>query len=254
MTLPSCSPRSERRLGPMSPGASPMRSKNPLTPIQLAAERLKRKYLSQVRQDPDTFESLTETIIRQVADIGRMVDEFSAFARMPTAVIGETDLAALLREQVALQETAHPAIRYELSLPAGVVSLHCDARQIRQATTNLLQNAADSIESRGGATPPAPGWIGVQVTLDDQFAKIAISDNGIGLPARDRHRLTEPYVTTREKGTGLGLAIVMKIMEDHKGEVQILDREGGGALAVMEIPIALDNSTGDLKPAEESKT
>jgi two-component system nitrogen regulation sensor histidine kinase NtrY len=211
--------------------------KNPLTPIQLSAERLKRKYLGQITKDADIFESLTETIVRQVEDIGRMVDEFSEFARMPAAVFQETDLATLLREQTALQDTGHPGIRFELTLPDRDIRLLCDAGQVRQALTNLLQNAADSIEAREQQNDLAPGAIEISVTADQHYASIMIFDNGRGLPAVDRHRLTEPYVTTREKGAGLGLAIVRKIMEDHDGEIRIIERDGGGAIAILEFPM-----------------
>jgi two-component system nitrogen regulation sensor histidine kinase NtrY len=211
--------------------------KNPLTPIQLSAERLKRKYLGQITKDARIFESLTETIVRQVEDIGRMVDAFSEFARMPAAVFQETNLASVLREQVALQDTGHPGIRFELTLPDRDVLLLCDAGQVRQALTNLLQNAADSIEAREQQDDPAPGAIEINVTADQYCALITIRDNGRGLPLVDRHRLTEPYVTTREKGTGLGLAIVTKIMEDHGGEIRILDHDSGGAIATLEFPM-----------------
>lgn len=219
--------------------------KNPLTPIQLSAERLKRKYLWQIDQDPATFEALTDTIVRQVEDIGRMVDEFSEFARLPDAVLQIADLAALLREQTALQDTAHSDIDFDLALPGEEIPLLCDARQVRQAVTNLLQNAADSIEAREINEQAGAGKIEIKVNLEPQQVSIVISDNGRGLPARDRHRLTEPYVTTREKGTGLGLAIVRKIMEDHKGEIRILDREGVGAEAVLEFPTAAERFEGE---------
>ncbi len=219
--------------------------KNPLTPIQLSAERLKRKYLGQITKDTDTFEALTDTIIRQVEDIGRMVDAFSEFARMPAAVFQEINLATLLREQTALQDTAHPGIHFKLTLPDRDIPLLCDARQVRQALTNLLQNAADSIGSREQQDNPAPGAIEISVTMDQNHALIMICDNGRGLPVVDRHRLTEPYVTTREKGTGLGLAIVRKIMEDHNGEIRILDRNGGGAIAILEFPVITEWITAE---------
>jgi two-component system, NtrC family, nitrogen regulation sensor histidine kinase NtrY len=219
--------------------------KNPLTPIQLSAERLKRKYLRQIGQDADTFEALTETIVRQVEDIGRMVDEFSEFARMPDAILAPSNLSSLLREQSALQDTAHPEIDYALELQDEDISLVCDARQVRQAITNLLQNAADSIEARDPDGLAGGGIIEIAVLSEPHQTSIRISDNGRGLPAQDRHRLTEPYVTTREKGTGLGLAIVHKIMEDHEGEIRILDRDGGGAIAILDFPVLSDRIGGE---------
>jgi two-component system nitrogen regulation sensor histidine kinase NtrY len=205
--------------------------KNPLTPIQLSAERLKRKYLKEIVSDPETFSACTDTIIRQVGDIGRMVTEFSSFARMPAPAMHDEDLVSVCRQALLLQQNAHPAITYHRELGAQPVSVACDSRQIGQVMTNLLQNAADSIEARepaGEVTLP-PGEIWVRLFEEVGAVVVAVEDNGRGLPVRDRDRLTEPYVTTRAKGTGLGLAIVKKIMEDHGGELRLEDREGGGA-------------------------
>ena len=218
--------------------------KNPLTPIQLSAERLKRKYLDRVGEDPEIFESLTDTIIRQVEDIGRMVDEFSAFARMPTAVFEKTNVASLLREQISLQENAHSAISFQLDIPDTAWPVNCDARQIRQAVTNLLQNSVDSIQMRIDEIGGETGLIQTQLSFDRHQVLIAVIDNGRGLLGMDRDRLTEPYVTTRAKGTGLGLAIVRKIMEDHEGEIRIFDHSGGGALAQLVFPATLIGSMG----------
>jgi two-component system, NtrC family, nitrogen regulation sensor histidine kinase NtrY len=204
--------------------------KNPLTPIQLSAERLKRKYLGQISTDPDTFTTCTDTIIRHVGDIGRMVDEFSSFARMPAPSIKDESLVDIVRQAVFLQRTANPEIRFELDLP-GAVRLPCDARLVSQALVNLLKNAAESIQARDGGAPS--GAIALRVRDGAQQTTIAVEDNGRGLPKEGRERLTEPYVTTRAKGTGLGLAIVKKIMEDHGGELALEDREGGGARVVL---------------------
>jgi len=204
--------------------------KNPLTPIQLAAERLKRKYLKQITDDPETFQVCTDTIVRQVGDIGRMVDEFSSFARMPAPVMQDEDVGELCRQALFLQQSAHPQIRYHVALPAGPEMLSCDATQVSRALTNLLQNAADAIESRLSEEPGGPvGEIWLCAARAERRLTIAIEDNGRGLPNSERHRLTEPYVTTRAKGTGLGLAIVKKIMEDHAGNLILDDRAGGGA-------------------------
>jgi two-component system nitrogen regulation sensor histidine kinase NtrY len=210
--------------------------KNPLTPIQLSAERLKRKYLKEIKSDPETFAVCTDTIVRQVGDIGRMVDEFSSFARMPAPVMQPESLNAICRQAAFLQQSANPAIRYRVDMPPEPVTVSCDARQIGQAVTNLLLNAAESIELRpapaADALPPAhpPGEIVLRVAARDGRAEIAVEDNGRGLPTEGRERLTEPYVTTRTKGTGLGLAIVKKIMEDHGGDLILDDRPGGGAI------------------------
>ncbi|HXY97212.1 MAG TPA: PAS domain-containing sensor histidine kinase [Steroidobacteraceae bacterium] len=204
--------------------------KNPLTPIQLSAERLKRKYAKDIRNDPDTFATCTDTIIRHVGDIGRMVDEFSSFARMPTPVIRDEDLVDLVRQAVFLQRTAAPEIRFTLDIPPAL-RLSCDARQVSQAMINLLKNAAESIQAREADAPP--GEIAVRIVEGPGQTALVVEDNGRGLPQEGRERLTEPYVTTRAKGTGLGLAIVKKIMEDHRGELLLEDREGGGARVML---------------------
>ncbi len=213
--------------------------KNPLTPIQLSAERLKRKYLKQITQDPETFTVCTDTIVRQVGDIGRMVDEFSAFARMPAPVLRLENITDLSRQALFLQQNAHPAYRYSSDLPQLPVMLNCDSAQFNRAITNLLQNAADAIEGRleeqrqeqgeGGGPAPEPGSIHLWIRDTGNGIAVGVDDNGRGLPKQGRERLTEPYVTTRTKGTGLGLAIVKKIMEDHGGKLILADRDGGGA-------------------------
>jgi two-component system, NtrC family, nitrogen regulation sensor histidine kinase NtrY len=205
--------------------------KNPLTPIQLSAERLKRKYLKEIGNDPETFTICTDTIIRHVGDIGRMVDEFSSFARMPAPVMRDVDLAEILRQTVFLQRTATPDIRVELALAAPSLPMPCDSRQVTQALVNILKNAAESIQSRDPAAPP--GQILVSARVEGHDTVVTVEDNGRGLPHEGRERLTEPYVTTRAKGTGLGLAIVKKIMEDHRGDLLLEDRDGGGARVVL---------------------
>jgi len=205
--------------------------RNPLTPIQLSAERLKRKYLKEIQSDPETFTACTDTIVRQVGDIGRMVDEFSSFARMPAPMMRAEELRSLCRQAIFLQQSAHVSITYATAFPPDPVTVMCDGRQIGQALTNLLKNAAESIESR---KPPPDGElprgrVDVTITTEPGRVVIAVEDNGRGLPTRKRERLTEPYVTTRAKGTGLGLAIVKKIMEDHDGNLLLEDRVGGGA-------------------------
>ncbi len=205
--------------------------RNPLTPIQLSAERLKRKYLKEIRSDPETFTACTDTIVRQVGDIGRMVDEFSSFARMPAPMMRTEELRSLCRQAIFLQQGAHASIRYTTSFPPDPVVLVCDGRQIGQALTNLLKNAAESIELRKStaAGDLAPGQVHVAIGIESGRIVVAVEDNGRGLPVRKRERLTEPYVTTRARGTGLGLAIVKKIMEDHEGNLLLEDRVGGGA-------------------------
>jgi two-component system nitrogen regulation sensor histidine kinase NtrY len=196
--------------------------KNPLTPIQLSAERLRRKYRKELTGDLETFDRCTETIIRQVGDIGRMVDEFSTFARMPAPRFSDHDASELLRAAVFAQRVADPETEIEIAEPAGEVHVICDGRMIGQALTNLLKNAGEAISARG-ASAPGPGRITARVVVDALGVAFEIEDNGVGLPAKDRDRLTEPYVTTREKGTGLGLAIVDRIMEEHGGELTLGD-------------------------------
>jgi two-component system, NtrC family, nitrogen regulation sensor histidine kinase NtrY len=205
--------------------------KNPLTPIQLSAERLKRRYLKQIKEDPETFSICTDTIIRQVGDIGRMVDEFSSFARMPRPTVKPEDAKELCQQALFLQRNGNPDIRYVSTLPDRPVPLACDRRQVSQVLTNILKNAAEAIEGREaspGETLP-PGEITLTLRDEDSTVRIIVDDNGKGLPKEGRERLTEPYMTTRSKGTGLGLAIVKKIMEDHGGHLALDDREGGGA-------------------------
>ena len=206
--------------------------KNPLTPIQLSAERLKRKYLGEIASDPSTFSSCTDTIIRHALDIGRMVDEFSSFARMPAPDFKSEDIVAIARRAVVLERMAHGEIRYLEDLPDGAIVIACDGAQMRRVFTNLLKNAAEAVAERAAAAPP--GWQGeirVRIVARADEVEIAIADNGVGLPRAQRDRITEPYVTTREKGTGLGLAIVKKILDDHGGRLDLTDREGGGAEA-----------------------
>ena len=211
--------------------------KNPLTPIQLSAERIKRKYRAEITSDVETFDRCTETIIRQVGDIGRMVDEFSAFARMPTPRFARHDPSELLRQAVVAQRVASPALTVDMVEPPEGVSLLCDERMVGQALANILKNAAEAVSARGLA--PKEGRISAALIEDGQALCFVIEDNGVGLPARDRDRLTEPYVTTREKGTGLGLAIVKRILEDHGGELALGDASTlPGARVTLNFPNA----------------
>jgi two-component system nitrogen regulation sensor histidine kinase NtrY len=198
--------------------------KNPLTPIQLSAERLRRKYLGEITTNPEVFERCTETIIRQVADIGRMVDEFSSFARMPKPVISNEDLRELVKAAVFPQKVAFNDIDFVVEIPDAPIMAQCDGRLIVQALSNLLKNAAESIGGRLAMQENgAPGKIVVRMETEGKLSRIHIIDNGIGLPKAERHRLAEPYMTTRAKGTGLGLAIVKKVAEEHGGSLEFED-------------------------------
>ncbi len=211
--------------------------KNPLTPIQLAAERLKRRFTREIQSDPVTFAQCADTIVRHVGDIGRMVDEFSAFARMPQPVIKPEDIGRIAREALVLQRQAHPEISWVTALPERGPVAACDRRLVSQALTNLLMNAADAVAMRPRAEGEPAGQITVSVREDCGGVTLAVGDDGAGLPREDRDRLTEPYVTHKPKGTGLGLAIVKKIMEDHGGRLTLDDQAGGpGAVASLTLP------------------
>jgi two-component system nitrogen regulation sensor histidine kinase NtrY len=200
--------------------------KNPLTPIQLSAERLRRKFGKTLTEDRDIFEQCTDTIIRQVGDIGRMVDEFSSFARMPKPVVETQDLAETVRQAVFLMRVGNPEVTFESELPSGPVPAQFDRRLISQALTNLLKNSVEAI-SGAPDSEPGKGRIFTRVSVAGEVAVIDITDNGAGLPKENRDRLLEPYVTTRDKGTGLGLAIVAKIFEDHGGRIELHDAPEG---------------------------
>jgi two-component system, NtrC family, nitrogen regulation sensor histidine kinase NtrY len=233
--------------------------KNPLTPIQLSAERLKRKYGDEISSDPEVFAQCTDTIIRQVGDIGRMVDEFSSFARMPAPVIRPEEVQELARHAVFLQRIAYPQIHFEIEAPQEPIVFECDGRLISQALTNLLKNASESVASRETEADDGQGRVVLTLAASAKQLTLAVEDNGVGLPPEHRHRLTEPYVTTRAKGTGLGLAIVRKVVEDHGGELQLADvrdEKGGnapGAIVRMIFPLVQENSKKVDKVSHEQE-
>jgi two-component system nitrogen regulation sensor histidine kinase NtrY len=197
--------------------------KNPLTPIQLSAERLRRKYGKIIGEDSTgVFQQCTDTIVRQVDDIRRMVDEFSRFARMPKPVIAADDVADAVRQSAFLQRVGNAEIDIEVEIAEDPLPARFDRRLISQAVTNIIKNAAEAIS----AVPPeelGKGKIKIFAGREDDNIVIDVIDNGIGLPKENRSRLLEPYVTTREKGTGLGLAIVGRIVEDHGGSIELRD-------------------------------
>ena len=204
--------------------------RNPLTPIQLAAERLQRRYGSEIGADGGTFEQLTGTIVRQVGDLRRMVDEFSSFARMPKPVFQEEPVAEIARHALFLHEVAHPDIAFSLDSPEPSPMLVCDRRQLGQALTNIVKNGVEAIQhKREEGRKDAPDRIVLRIREEGERLILEVSDTGMGLPS-ERGRLTEPYMTTRVKGTGLGLAIVKKIVEEHFGSIEFEDQAGGGTL------------------------
>ncbi len=207
--------------------------KNPLTPIQLATERLSRRYRKQITDNPELFEELTSTIIRQVGDLRRMVDEFSSFARLPKPVFRTENSVDLARQALFLQEVARPDITFAFAADSELPPIACDRHQFGQAMTNVLKNAIEAVEARAKLEDAGyRGNISVAMRGEGESILVTIADNGIGLP-QDRERIVEPYVTTREKGTGLGLAIVNKIVEEHGGEMTFNPAEGGGAVVTM---------------------
>jgi two-component system nitrogen regulation sensor histidine kinase NtrY len=230
--------------------------KNPLTPIQLSAERIKRKYNDAVSHDREVFDQCTDTIIRQVGDIGRMVDEFSAFARMPKPVMETHDIGEIVREAVFLFHVSHPHVTLDTDLPAESVMSSCDRRLLSQAITNLVKNATEAIETKQNSSSDEEYKGAIMARLRTRGGRytIEVIDNGAGLPKEGRNRLVEPYMTTRDKGTGLGLAIVQKITEQHGGTLQLRDAPkrngyGGGACVRLDFPVT--TASEESVPEEE---
>lgn len=233
--------------------------KNPLTPIQLSAERIRRKFAPMVGAESDNLEQMTDVIVRQTGDLRRIVDEFSKFARMPEPDRREHDLAKLMRDAVALQDGALHGARLVSDLPAGPVVVELDATMISQAVTNLIKNAGEAVESlyEKGAREGFVPEVRVTMQVADDLITIRVQDNGVGLPP-DRARLFEPYVTTREKGTGLGLPIVKKIIEEHGGTLSLQDAEPfqlgahSGAMAEIRLPRAKAAGRGTKERVAEA--
>ena len=207
--------------------------KNPLTPIQLATERIKRRYSRQIETDVELFDELTGTIIRQVGDLRKMVDEFSSFARLPKPVFRSEDATDLVRQALFLQEVANPEIRYSFDQEGEIGQIECDRHQFGQAMTNVLKNAAEAVEARArDAGEDYRGRVSVSMTGEPDHLTVRVRDNGVGLP-KTKESILEPYVTTREKGTGLGLAIVKKIVEEHGGDLAFAPGAEGGTVATL---------------------
>jgi two-component system, NtrC family, nitrogen regulation sensor histidine kinase NtrY len=229
--------------------------KNPLTPIQLSAERLRRKYEKEITSDKTVFERCTSTIIRQVADIRRMVDEFSGFARMPAPEFGTVEIVDIVKQAIFLQEVANTRIEFNFVPPIKPVYIRCDGRQISQAMTNILKNACEGVsveEERRGAESGYKGQITIAIMQEADDVVLSVADNGCGLDDSIKDRVTEPYVTTHGKGSGLGLAIVNKIMEDHGGELSIENAAEGGVMVRLVFHDVLV-ATGPAEQSGESK-
>ena len=231
--------------------------KNPLTPIQLSAERLRRRYANKLVDDFDVFDKCISTIVRQVGDIGRMVDEFSSFARMPTAAIARADLSDTIRQAVFLESVRLPEVNIRAELPDDPLYAQFDTRLISQALTNLIKNAVEAIENVGVTEIENPEVIVSAEKAGDEIV-VSVSDNGKGWPDENRHQLLEPYMTTREKGTGLGLAIVAKIIEQHGGRIDLRDSppdENGriGACFAFTLPLH-EGARSPREPLAEADT
>jgi two-component system nitrogen regulation sensor histidine kinase NtrY len=231
--------------------------KNPLTPIQLSAERLRRKYAAVIKEDGGIFQQCTDTIVRQVDDIKRMVDEFSRFARMPKPVMAQEDVADAVRQVVFLQRVGNADIDIDVEIAQDPMPAHFDRRLISQALTNIIKNATEAI----AAVPAAElgrGRIRVWAGPEGEDIVIDVIDNGIGLPKENRRRLLEPYVTTREKGTGLGLAIVGRILEEHGGRIELSDaaeKIPGQRGAWMRLRFAAESAgSNEAQPARQAPT
>jgi two-component system nitrogen regulation sensor histidine kinase NtrY len=230
--------------------------KNPLTPIQLSAERIRRKFASKVGEDSDQLEQMTEVIVRQTNDLRRIVDEFSKFARMPEPVRKAVEVVELVSGAVLLQESGQPTVRFKRDICSGPLAADLDATMISQALTNLIKNAGEAsgtLQEKGAPDGYYPE-IHVSLVQEADEAVVRIADNGIGLP-EDRARLFEPYVTTREKGTGLGLPIVKKIIEEHGGQLALLDapvfdnNSHAGAMAEIRLPLS-QQAAAAVEPKE----
>jgi len=232
--------------------------KNPLTPIQLSAERIRRKFGKVITEDKAVFEQCTETIVRQVDDIRRMVDEFSRFARMPKPVIEGEDVADTVRQAVFLMRVGHPEIDVQAEIKEEPMRAQFDRRLISQALTNIIKNATEAIEAVP-AEQLGKGRIDVIAAREGDDIVIDVIDNGVGLPKVSRARLLEPYVTTREKGTGLGLAIVGRVLEDHGGRIELNDAADirpGARGAWMRLRFAISGhapKAEEKEPAPETK-
>jgi two-component system, NtrC family, nitrogen regulation sensor histidine kinase NtrY len=225
--------------------------KNPLTPIQLSAERLRRKYAPEITSDQDTFLKCTDTILRQVADIGRMVDEFSSFARMPTPKMSFADMSEIARGVVFGQRLAFADMRIEVEGVDKPIGLVVDERLISQALLNLIKNAAESVQARRARDgEPKTGLVLLRLRDLDYGVQFEVIDNGLGFPEKDRHRLVEPYVTTRSKGSGLGLAIVARIVEDHGGLIELDDAPGPAPGAIVRFVLPKRGEETSDPPAE----
>jgi two-component system nitrogen regulation sensor histidine kinase NtrY len=232
--------------------------KNPLTPIQLSAERLRRKYTKMITEDVETFERCTDTIIRQVGDVTRMVDEFSAFARTPKPQMEDIDIRDVVRSAVLDRHMTTAEVTFDTKVGGEPIIVTCDRRLVGQAVSNLVKNAQEALQSYAESAGREPDWKGrieTVVRRNGDRADIEVIDNGPGLPKHNRNRLLEPYVTTKgNKGTGLGLAIVLKSVEQHGGTLSLEDAPlapGRTHGALIRISLPLSKSTAQKTSRDE---
>jgi two-component system nitrogen regulation sensor histidine kinase NtrY len=220
--------------------------RNPLTPIQLSAERLRRRFSTQITTDRETFEKCTDTITRQVADIGRMVEEFSGFARMPKPTFGEFNIVDMVQSVAFAQRMATPALAVSVNAPDHPVVILGDERMLAQAVTNIVKNAAEAVERQLESGVTKFGSVTIDIFEEVDEVQVTVRDNGPGFPVQDRERFLEPYVTTRKNGVGLGLAIVTRIVEDHGGRIWLGDNDKAPTGARVDIRMPMQP-----KPLEE---
>ncbi len=230
--------------------------KNPLTPIQLSVDRIRRKYASSITADREIFDRCTDTIIRHVGDIGRMVDEFSSFARMPKPTFEPNDVGDVVRQAVTIWQMGTTDIEYAIETPEKPLVVDCDRRLLTQAVTNFVKNAGEAIAAARASDKKGDDFVGhITARVEQQGPRciIEVIDNGCGLPTENRHRLTEPYVTTRAKGTGLGLAIVQRIAEQHGGRIELddaRDEKGEVSGAAVRLTMPLDRAADEPEVTE----
>ncbi len=230
--------------------------RNPLTPIQLSAERLRRRFAQQITTDRETFERCTDTITRQVSDIGRMVEEFSGFARMPKPTFGQFNIADVVKSVTFAQRMANPSVTINVKSPGGAIEMMGDERLLAQALTNVVKNAAEAVERCSTVGAKNPGSVTVHLSREADEVQIIVRDTGVGFPTKDRDRLLEPYVTTREQGVGLGLAIVARIVVDHGGEITLGDNEAAerGARVDIRLPVTPETMNPTVEFADQGAT
>lgn len=227
--------------------------RNPLTPIQLSAERLRRRFAQQISHDRETFERCTDTITRQVSDIGRMVEEFSGFARMPKPTFEHFNINDVVKSVTFAQRMSNPSVTINVKTPNEPIEMMGDERLLGQALTNVIKNAAEAVERHSSGGEKSSGSVTVQVSRRADEVEIIVRDTGPGFPIHDRERLLEPYVTTREQGVGLGLAIVARIVVDHGGKISLSDNEQTphGARVDIHLPISPEGEHPTVELAEQ---